>query len=88
MESISPQMPPEFTPDAVQTAVLLSVAEKQGCPVRHVVQHLLPFHSERTIRSSIHVMLDKAYLDGGKPTSDTTLRLTSRGRILLQQAGL
>ena len=81
----SAQVTNEFTPDPVQLAILRSVADSQGCPIRHVVEDLLPSHGERAVRSSIHLLLAKGYLDGGKPSGDITLRLKSRGRILLQQ---
>lgn len=85
MEAIVYQTPEIFTADAIHIDILLSVADRQGCSIRNVVQQLLPTHSERAIRSGIHSLLSRSYLDGGKPSGDIALRLTSRGRILLQQ---
>jgi hypothetical protein len=62
------------------------VSEKQGCHIGHVVQQLLPDHGESSIRSAVRVMLSNRTLDGGKSSSEIVLRLTSKGRILLQKA--
>jgi hypothetical protein len=51
-----------------------------------VVQQLLPAHGESGVRSSIRVLLSKRFLDGGKSSSEIVLRLTSKGRVLLQKA--
>ena len=85
MEAIVYQTPEIFTPDSIHVDILHAVADKQGCPIRTVVQQLLPVYSERAIRSGVHSLISKSHLDGGKPTGDISLRLTSRGRILLQQ---
>ncbi len=85
MEAIVYQTPEIFTPDIVHIDILQTVAGRQGSPMRTIVQHLLPDHGERVIRSGIHTLLSKGYLDGGKPTGEIALRLTSRGRIILQQ---
>jgi hypothetical protein len=39
------------------------------------------------VRSAIRVLLANRSLDGGKSSSEIVLRLTSKGRILLQKAG-
>lgn len=85
MEAIVYQTPEIFTANTVHIDILQAVAGMQGCSIRNVVQRLLPTYGERTIRSGIHSLLSRTYLDGGKPSGDITLRLTSRGRILLQQ---
>jgi hypothetical protein len=86
MEAIVYETPEIFTPADVHMDILETVAGMQGSPIRTIVQNLLSDHSERLIRSGVHTLLSKGYLDGGKPTGDIALRLTSRGRILLQQA--
>jgi hypothetical protein len=51
-----------------------------------VVNRLITYNSERVIRKDIHELLAKNYLDGGSPAAnDILLRLTSKGRILLQK---
>jgi hypothetical protein len=85
MEAIVYQTPEIFTPETVHIDILSAVAGRQGSSIRTIVQQLLPTHGERAIRSGVHNLILKGYLDGGKPTGDITLRLTSRGRILLQQ---
>ena len=45
---------------------------------------LHPTHSESSVRSGVRVLLSKRYLDGGKSSSEVILRLTSRGRLLIQ----
>ena len=85
MEAIVYQTPEIFTPDAIHIDILDTVAGRQGSSIRTIVQPLLSEHGERAIRSGIHCLLSKGYLDGGKPTGEIALRLTSRGRILLQQ---
>ena len=86
MEAIVYQTPETFTPDPIHIDILQTVAGRQGSSIRTIVQPLLSDHSERAIRSGIHSLLAKSYLDGGKPTGEISLRLTSRGRILLQLA--
>jgi hypothetical protein len=85
MEAIVYENPQVFMPDIVHIEILQAVAETPGCPIRNVVGRLLPYHNERILRNSIHELLAKRYLDGGRPTNDIILRLTSKGRILLQQ---
>ena len=85
MEAIVYQTPEIFTPDTIHLDILHAVAGRQGSSIRNIVQQLLPAYSERTIRSGVHGLLSRTYLDGGKPSGDITLRLTSRGRILIQQ---
>ncbi|WML68042.1 MAG: hypothetical protein METHP_01614 [Methanoregula sp. SKADARSKE-2] len=85
MEAIFYETPRNFVPDITHVDILRTVAEKPGCSIRHVVSRLLHGHTERIIRNSIHELLLQCYLDGGKPTNELILRLTSKGRILLQQ---
>ncbi|MGA2161521.1 MAG: hypothetical protein ABSG28_04895 [Methanoregula sp.] len=86
MEEIVYENPRVFIPDNLHIGILRAVAEKQGCPIRHVVSRLVPDKSEWAIRKDIHELLAKNYLDAGSPAAnDILLRLTSKGRILLQQ---
>ena len=86
MESISFAAPEIFVPDPIHLSVLQAVSEKQGCQIGHVVQQLLPNHGESVVRSAVRLLLSKGCLDGGKSSSAIVLRLTSKGRILLQKA--
>jgi hypothetical protein len=86
MEAISFEAPEVFVPDPIHIHILQAVSEKQGCHIGHVVQQLLPEHGESGIRSAVRVLLSKRCLDGGKSSSEIVLRLTSKGRILLQKA--
>jgi hypothetical protein len=85
MEEILFETPQVFVPTATHLAILQAVADKQGCHISHVVHQLQPDHSENSVRSSVRVLLSKRHLDGGKSSSEVVLRLTSRGRLLLQQ---
>jgi len=87
MEKISFETPELFVPTPIQIDILQTVADKQGCHINHVVHTLYPARSESTIRSGVRVLLSKRYLDGGKSSSEIVLRLTSRGRLLLQPTG-
>jgi hypothetical protein len=84
MEKITYETPEVFVPTPTHIAILQSVADKQGCHISHVVHTLNPVHSESSVRSAVRVLLSKRYLDGGKSSSEIVLRLTSRGRLLLQ----
>jgi hypothetical protein len=75
-----------YVPDATQIQILRAVADKQACHISHVVHQLLPDHSESSIRSGVHKLLAKRYLDGGKANNEILLRITSGGRIALQNA--
>jgi hypothetical protein len=86
VEAISFEVPQVFVPDPVHIHILQAVSDKQGCHIGHVVQQLLPVHGESGVRSSIRVLLSKRFLDGGKSSSEIVLRLTSKGRVLLQKA--
>lgn len=85
MEAISFKPPEIFVPDPIHIHILEAVSEKQGCHIGHVVQQLLPKHGESSVRSGVRALLDKRCLDGGKSSSEIVLRLTSKGRILLQK---
>ena len=87
MEKISFAPPEVFVPTDVQIDILRAVADKQGCHIGDVVHTLHPAHSESSIRSGVRVLLSKRYLDGGKSSSEIVLRLTSRGRLLIQPGG-
>ena len=84
MEKISFETPQVFVPTDVQLDILQAVADKQGCHINHIVNVLHPARSESSVRSGVRVLLSKRYLDGGKSSSEVLLRLTSRGRLLLQ----
>jgi hypothetical protein len=83
-EKIQYETPKVFVPTETQIDILRAVAEKQGCHIRDVVQRLYPERSESSVRSGVHILLSKGCLDGGKSGSEILLRLTSRGRVLLQ----
>ena len=86
MEAISFEAPQVFAPDPIHLHILQAVSDKQGCHIGHVVHQLHPAHGESGVRSSIRVLLSKRFLDGGKSSSEIVLRLTSKGRVLLQKA--
>ena len=86
VEAISFEVPQAFVPDPIHIHILQAVSDKQGCHIGHVVQQLLPTHGESGVRSSIRVLLSKRFLDGGKSSNEIVLRLTSKGRVLLQKA--
>jgi len=86
MEKISFATPEVFVPTETQIDILRTVAGKQGCHIGDVVHTLQPARGENVVRSGVRVLLSKGCLDGGKSTREIVLRLTSRGRILLQPA--
>jgi hypothetical protein len=86
VEAISFEVPQVFVPDPIHLHILQAVSDKQGCHIGHVVQQLLPSHGESGVRSAIRVLLSQRVLDGGKSSSEIMLRLTSKGRVLLQKA--
>jgi hypothetical protein len=86
MEPIVFEVPQVFVPDTAQIHILETVSDRQGCHISHVVQQLLPTHSESSVRSGVRILLSKRYLDGGKSSKEVVLRLTSSGRLLLQKA--
>jgi len=86
MEKILFEVPQVFVPDPLHIHILQTVGDNQGCHMNHVVQQLQPLQSESSVRAGIRLLLSKRYLDGGKSTNEIILRLTSRGRVLLQKA--
>ncbi|WAC04232.1 MAG: hypothetical protein OS112_07095 [Methanoregula sp.] len=74
-----------FVPDPTQIQILKTVAEKPACHISHVVHQLLPDYSESSVRSGVHKLLSKRYLDGGKANNEILLRITSGGRMALQR---
>ena len=86
MKAISFAPPEVFEPTPAHLDILRAVADKQSCHISQVVQALQPGHSENSIRSGVLVLLSKRYLDGGKSSSEIILRLTSRGRLMIQPA--
>ncbi len=86
MEKIIFYKPELFVPTAIQTEILRAVADKPGCRIHHVVDVLRPSWGESYIRSGIHILLSKRCLDDGRSSSEISLRLTSRGRLLLEPA--
>ncbi len=83
-EKISFETPHPFVPSDVQRDILNAVCGHQGCRIGDVVRVLQPDRSESSVRSGVRILLAKGMLDGGKSSSEIVLRLTSRGRILLQ----
>lgn len=83
MEKISFETPTLFVPTEIQLDILKAVADKQGCHINDVVHVLHPGRSESSVRSGVRILLSRRYLDGGKSSSEIILRLTSRGRLLL-----
>ena len=73
-----------FEPTEVQLAILRAVAEQQSCHIGDIVTRLHPACSESSIRSGVRTLMSKGCLDGGKSAREVLLRLTSRGRILIQ----
>jgi hypothetical protein len=86
MKPISFAPPEVFIPSPLHMHILQAVSEKQGCHIGHVVQQLHPEHGESGVRSAVRILLSKRCLDGGRSSSEIMLRLTSKGRILLQKA--
>ena len=83
-EKIQYETPKVFVPTEVQFDILRTVADRQGCRISDVVQTLNSAHSESSVRAGVRILLSKGCLDGGKSSREIILRLTSRGRILLQ----
>ena len=84
MEKIRYEIPEVFVPTETQIDILRAVADRQGCHIGDVVNTLYPARSESSVRSGVHILLSKRCLDGGNSSSKIVLRLTSRGRMLLQ----
>lgn len=84
MQPISFETPEVFAPTQVHLDILNAVAKEQSCRINQVVQLLNSGHSESSVRSGVRILLSKRYLDGGKSSSEIILRLTSRGRLLIQ----
>ena len=83
--SKTPLAAPEvFVPTEIQLDILRAVADRKSCHIGEVVHGLHPGHSESCVRSSVRILLSKGFLDGGKSCSEILLRLTSRGRLLIQ----
>jgi DNA-binding transcriptional regulator PaaX len=76
------------TPDPIQIRILQEVADTPNCTISHVVVRLLSGHSESSVRTSVHRLLAKRYLDGGSATSEIRLRITSNGRVALQRSAI
>jgi hypothetical protein len=77
---------PVFMPDATHIRILQTVADKPGCSITHVVQQLIADHGENAIRTRVHQLIDTRALDEGKSSSVIVLRITSKGRVFLQQS--
>jgi hypothetical protein len=85
-EAISFETPEVFVPTPTHLDILRAVADNQSYRITQIVQKLYPGHSESSVRSGVHVLLSKRYLDGGKSSSEIVIRLTSRGRLLILPA--
>lgn len=83
-EKISYQPPNVFVPTEIQLDILRTVADQKSCRIGDVVTGLSPARSESSVRSGVRILLSRGCLDGGKSCSEVILRLTSRGRVLLQ----
>jgi hypothetical protein len=75
-----------FVPDIAHILILQEVADCPSCSITHVVEKLLPGHSESVVRSRVRQLLARRYLDWGKSPDGIRLRLTSQGRVALQKA--
>jgi DUF1365 family protein len=75
-----------FVPDITHLMVLQEVSDCPSCSINHVVEKLLPSHSESVVRSRVRQLLARRYLDWGKSPVGIQLRLTSQGRVALQRA--
>jgi DUF1365 family protein len=75
-----------FVPDIAHIMILREVADSPSCSINHVVEKLLPSHSESIVRSRVRQLLARRYLDWGKSPIGIQLRLTSQGRVALQRA--
>lgn len=75
-----------FVPDNAHIMILQEVAACPSCSITHVVEKLLPGHSESVVRSRVRQLLALRYLDWGKSPLEIRLRLTSQGRVALQRA--
>ena len=84
MKAISFAPAEVFEPTPVHLDILRTVGDLRSCHISQVVSALESLHSESRVRSDIRVLLSKRYLDGGKASSEIILRLTSRGRLLIQ----
>lgn len=84
MEKINYAPPEVFVPTEIQLDILREVADRKSCRIGDVVNGLYPARSENSVRSGVRILLSKGCLDGGKSCSEIILRLTSRGRLLLQ----
>ncbi len=74
-------------PVPIQIRILQEVADAPNCTISHVVVKLITGYSESSVRSGVHHLLSKRYLDGGKATSEIRLRITSNGRVALDHSG-
>lgn len=83
-EKIQYETPVVFVPTEIQLDILRAVASSQGCHIGDIVSRLYPARSESSVRSGVRILLSKGCLDGGNSGSEILLRLTSRGRVLIQ----
>jgi hypothetical protein len=83
MEKILFETPKVFVPTEIQIDILRAVSDLKSCRIGDIVHSLNPARSESRVRSGVHTLLSRGYLDGGSSGSEIVLRLTSRGRMLL-----
>ena len=76
--------PTVFVPAEIHLDILRAVAERRSCHIGDVVTGLQPTHSESTVRSGVRILISRGCLDGGNSGREILLRLTSRGRVLIQ----
>ena len=83
-EKIPYETPKVFLPTETQLEILRAVADRQGCRIGDVVHRLSPARSENGVRADVRTLISKGCLDGGNSSREVLLRLTSKGRVLLQ----
>ena len=88
MEAIVHEPPKILRPEPLHVDILLAVSQSQSCATRTVVDRLLSSYTERLIRAGLRFLLANGYLTEMMPAGGIVVRLTSKGRIFLQQAGI
>jgi len=73
-----------FVATELQLDILRDVAGHQNCHIGDIVTRLYPSRSESSVRAGVRILMSGGYLDGGKSAREILLRLTSRGRVLIQ----
>jgi hypothetical protein len=84
MPKITFAPPDVFIPKEIHLEILRSVADRKSCHIGDIVTLLSPERSESSVRSGVNLLMSNGCLDGGNSGREILLRLTSRGRILIQ----